>query len=191
MNPLPSSCNYLSCSYLEDPAQLEGALSQALAAGVHVADLDLSSCGLEVLPPWLARPELAPLRRLTARHNRLGRLDAVLLGQLPHLQELDLEGNQISDLGEGELPRLQALRHLSLSSNGLAALPDSLARCRALEVLCASNNPLTQLPEGLGACPALTHFDVSSCRLAALPASMAQSRTLQRFFCQVRTRWQY
>ena len=89
---------------------------------------------------------------------------------------------------EGELAALpEGLRHLSLSSNGLAHVPDGIGVtcCRTLTHLDLSNNPLTALPDSLGSCPALTHLDVSSCRLAVLPASLAQCRTLQRFYCQV------
>lgn len=178
-------------SYLADPAALEGCLAAALAAGAQVAELDLSSCGISALPPWLTeRPELArSLRRLTLKYNALTRLDAALLARLPCLEALDAEGNQIAALGEGELPALPRLRCLNLSSNGLAALPADLAACASLEALLAANNPLAHLPDGLGACPALQLLDVSSCRLAALPASLSQCRSLQRLFCQVRRWW--
>ena len=184
------SCKHtlLPCrSYLTDPAAVEACLSAALAAGAHVAELDLSSCGLAVLPPWLATPQLARcLRRLTLKYNALNRLDAALLARLPRLEALDLEGCQVAAVAEGELPALPALRSLNLSSNGLAALPADLAACPALEALLAANNPLAQLPDALGACPALQLLDVSGCRLGALPPSLAQCRTLQRLFCQVR-----
>lgn len=186
----PSSAPVPHGSYLTDPAALEGCLDAALAAGAPVAELDLSSCGLAALPPWLTtRPELARgLRRLTVKYNALTRLDSALLAQLPRLEALDAEGNQIAAVGEGELPALPHLRSLNLTSNGLAALPADLAACASLEALLAANNPLAHLPDGLGACPALQLLDVSGCRLAALPASLAQCRRLQRLFCQVRRR---
>lgn len=175
------------CSYLGAPALVEDALEQALAAaGVRITELDLSSNELrgDTLPLSLAA--FPHLRVLRLKYNRLAALPS--LAQLPRLQQLDLDGNQIGALGEGELAALpEGLRHLSLSSNWLAAVPDGLGVtcCRALTHLDVSNNPLTALPDSLGSCPALTHLDVSSCRLTVLPASLAQCRTLQRFFCQV------
>lgn len=175
-------------SYLEGGSHaLDSATEAALAAGVRVAELDLSSCGLDALPAAL--PCLGPtLRVLRLKYNPgIARLDVDVLCQLPHLQLVDADGCGISQLDAQALPRLSTLRHLSLASNGLASLPDSITSLSALAVLCVSNNPLAALPEDLGACPALEVLDVSGCRLAgdALPPSLALCRTLQRLFCQV------
>ena len=180
--PLPQAreTGRLNCSHL-GAAGLEDALSAALASGLHIVELDVSSNELESLPPAIA--VLPGLRVVRAKYNNLPRLPAEVLAQLPLLSQLDLEGNRIAGVVESALPQLVSLRSLNLSSNGLLALPDSIGACSKLEVLAASNNPLTQLPDSLGACPALTHLDVSSCRLLALPASLARSR-LQRLFCQ-------
>lgn len=171
-------------SYLP-PAALEEAIATALAnPGVHVAELDVSSCGLEELPPLVA--SFSALRSLRAKYNRLARLPVELLAALPRLEAVDLEGNRVAVLEDGALQALgDRLRSLNLSGNGLAALPDGVGRCRALEALTLANNPLVQLPEALASCPALSHLDVSSCRLVALPAALAGSKSLQRFFCQV------
>lgn len=153
-----------------------------MASGLRITEIDLSSNGLEGLPPGVAA--LPGLRVLRAKYNRLSRLPLEVLAQLPRCEHLDLEGNQITAVEENALPQLASqLKSLCLSSNGLLALPDSIGACTKLEALAASNNPLTQMPDSLGACPALTHLDVSSCRLLALPASLARSR-LQRLFCQ-------
>ena len=163
-------------------AGLEDALSAALASGLRgVTELDVSSNGLEALPPGIAA--CPGLRVLRAKYNRMPRLPLEALAQLPRLEQLDLESNQITAVEEEALPQLASLKSLCLSSNGLLTLPASISTCSRLEVLAASNNPLTQLPDSLGACAALTHLDVSSCHLAALPASLARSR-LQRLFCQ-------
>lgn len=123
---------------------------------------------------------------LRLKYNRLASLP--LLAQLPHLEHLDLDSNQIAVVDEGALAGLpDGLRRLSLSSNQLRSLPDGMGVtcCRALLQLDVSNNPLTTLPDSLGSCPGLTHLDVSSCRLQALPHSLALARSLQRLFCQV------
>lgn len=178
----------MHCSYLP-PEALEDALATAVAASsargaAQITDLDLSSCGLQALPAGVAA--LAPsLLRLTAKYNWLASLPLDVLGRMERLQGLDLEGNCVAALGEGDLARLP-LRHLNLSANCLQALPASIAGCRSLEVLVVANNPLRALPDSLGDCPALLHLDVSGCRLLALPASLARSRSLQRLFAQVR-----
>lgn len=177
-----------SYSYLESGSHaLDGAIEAALAAGIRVAELDISSCGLDALPAAL--PRLAPtLRVLRLKYNPgITTLDVGALCQLPRLELLDADGCGIAALEEAALPRLSTLRHLSLASNGLASLPDSITSLPALTVLCVSNNPLAALPDDLGACPALEVLDVSGCRLAgdSLPPSLALCRTLQRLFCQV------
>ena len=158
-----------------------------MATGIRVAELDVSSCGLAALPAAL--PHLGrTLRVLCLKYNpSLASLDVDALCQLPRLEVIDADGCGITALDAEALSRLTSLRHLSLASNGLAYLPDSISSLPALAVLCVSNNPLSALPEDLGACPALEVLDVSGCRLAgdSLPPSLALCRTLQRLFCQV------
>ncbi|KAL4458559.1 hypothetical protein ABPG75_013424 [Micractinium tetrahymenae] len=174
----------LNLSYLGSPAAVDEAVA-ALAVAPHslrIAELDISSNGLDALPAGLGAA-LPRLRALRAKYNRFAALPTDALGAL-QLEALDLEGNQIAALDDHVLPALgPQLRRLNLAANGLAALPDSVARCRGLEALTLSNNPLTALPEALAGCP-ITHLDVSSCRLTALPPALATCRTLQRLFCQ-------
>lgn len=180
--PKRSSCSYLPPNALEEALAAAVAASSARGAA-QLTELDLSSCGLHELPAHVAT--LAPsLQRLTLKNNRLASLPLDVLGRM-RLQGLDLEGNCVAALGEGDLARLPALRQLNLSANGLAALPASIGDCRALEGLTAANNPMTALPDSLGDCPALTQLDVSGCRLLSLPASLARTRSLQRLFAQV------
>jgi Leucine-rich repeat (LRR) protein len=175
----------LPCSYLgvED---VKNALDQAV--GIHVVDLDLSSNGLDVDAVPLLGATFSRLRALRLKYNQLTDLPVTALRQLAHLEVLELDGNQISVLEEAALAALPgSLRRLSLSSNGMARLPDGIgvSACRALTHLNLSTNPLTALPDSLGSCPALSHLDVSSCRLMALPASLAGAGSLKRLFCQV------
>lgn len=164
---------------------MDDALSWLAAApqhGLRVVECDLSSNGLEALPAGLGAA-MPRLRTLHVKYNRFSALPAEALGTL-QLEGLDLEGNQITALGNHTLPALGlALRRLNLAANGLAMLPDSVACCKRLEALVLCNNPLTVLPEALAGCP-LTHLDVSGCRLTALPPALAACRTLQRLFCQ-------
>jgi hypothetical protein len=155
--PLPQAreTGRLNLSHL-GAAGLEDALSAAVACGLRITEIDLSSNGLEGLPPGVAA--LPGLRVLRAKYNRLSRLPLEVLAQLPRCEHLDLEGNQITAVEENALPQLASqLKSLCLSSNGLLALPDGIGACTKLEALAASNNPLTQMPDSLGACPALTH----------------------------------
>ena len=173
----------LNLSCLGSAALLEQAIEQA--AGLRsVNELDCSSNTLEALPPSVAARFGGTICLLRCKYNRLTALPAELV-QLPRLAHLDLEGNQIATLDDAALLQLTALQSLSLSSCGLARLPECLSACRGLKELHASNNPLTELPDSLGDCPALALIDVSSCRLATLPPSLARLKSLQRLYCQV------
>src|SRR6266581_2647024 len=70
------------------------------------------------------------------------------LGQLTHLQRLDVTGNQLTALPES-LGNLLHLKKLFLDENQLAALPESLGNLLHLEEMHADRNQLTTLPATL------------------------------------------
>lgn len=67
---------------------------------------------------------------------------------------------------------LTALQTLNVSSNKLAALPDSMKRLKSLKVLHANGNMLRSLPAGLAALPRLERVNVANNQIELLPAAV-------------------
>jgi Leucine-rich repeat (LRR) protein len=96
--------------------------------------LDLSECGLTVIPP------------------------AVF--DLVELEELSLAGNQLRELS-ADVGRLTALKRLQLAGNELESLPESIGALTALEGAWLHGNRLAALPEALGALTALAQLSLA------------------------------
>lgn len=116
------------------------------------------------------------------------------------LEELDLSGNQLTDL-PGGLVRLRRLRVIFCSGNRFTHLPEVLGRCEALEMvgfkanqidevpaaalppqlrwLILTDNRIATLPDSLGQRPRLQKVALAGNRLRALPASLAACERLE------------
>ena len=77
------------------------------------------------------------------------------LGQLTHLQLLDLRGNQLTELPEA-IGQLTQLRLLNLNENELTELPEAIGQLTQLQSLNLEENQLTELPEVIGQLEHLT-----------------------------------
>ncbi len=100
------------------------------------------------------------------------------LGDLTHLQSLDLSGNKLRALPEF-LSNLTHLQSLDLSDNQLTALPEWLGQLPNLQKLNLSLNPLRILPVFLEQLTQLQELDVTQTGLAALPESMRHLKELR------------
>src|SRR6266487_4112539 len=100
------------------------------------------------------------------------------LGQLTHLQQLDVTGNQLTALPES-LGNLLHLKKLFLDENQLAALPESLGNLLHLEEMHADRNQLTTLPATLSQLTNLETLRVYGNQLASLPANIDQLTRLK------------
>jgi len=101
------------------------------------------------------------------------------LGDLPHVQLLDLSHNQLASL---DLPPhgLRALRYLLLGDNRLTELPDAVCtRLAGLTTLDLNNNRLTALPDGIGCLTALSKLNLSHNHLTSLPRAVGKLANLQ------------
>ena len=87
---------------------------------------------------------------------------------LRYARELDLQGNALTVLPEGRLPRLEWLESLALTGNRLARLPDDLARCDRLRVIFAGANDIVD-PAPAFEVPVLLHLGLAHNRVACLP----------------------
>ena len=100
------------------------------------------------------------------------------LGQLTHLQHLDVTGNQLTALPES-LGNLLHLKKLYVDENQLMALPESLGNLLHLEEMHADRNQLTALPATLCQLTNLETLRVYGNQLASLPASIGQLTRLK------------
>ena len=87
---------------------------------------------------------------------------------LRYARELDLQGNALTVLPEGRLPRLEWLESLALTGNRLARLPDDLARCDRLRTIFAGANDIVD-PAPAFEVPTLLHLGLAHNRVACLP----------------------
>ncbi|CAK8689517.1 unnamed protein product [Clavelina lepadiformis] len=79
---------------------------------------------------------------------------------LPHLKQLYLEGNILSELPDNFFDRLPALEWLDLRNNRLKSLPTSIGRHQCLNNLLLEGNFLSHLPLQLGMTKSLTGLNL-------------------------------
>ena len=101
---------------------------------------------------------------------------------LRYARELDLQGNALTVLPEGRLPRLEWLESLALTGNRLARFPDDLARCNRLRTIFAGANDIVDTAPAFEA-PVLLHLGLAHNRVARLPPAdvCAGAETLVSF----------
>lgn len=94
------------------------------------------------------------------------------------LKHLALDGNSLAALSP-QLGQLSRLEQLLLQGNRLTSLPPSIGQLRSLKTLNLSRNQLQQLPAELGQCSALQELDASSNKLLGLPGGLANLKKLK------------
>ncbi|KAJ1735748.1 Leucine-rich repeat protein [Coemansia biformis] len=97
--------------------------------------------------------------------------------ELPHLEEIDLSTNEISDIGI--FSGLRHLRVLELSRNRIESLRE-LRGCRRLLHLRLRDNALTSFELDASEAPLLTTLDLCNNRLRIVPASIADFAQLTK-----------
>ena len=105
------------------------------------------------------------------------------LGNLAHLESLNLYGNQLSGTIPAELGNLANLEHLDLSGNRLSGeIPAALGNLLSLPRLDLSGNQLSgEIPAALGNLANLEHLDLSGNRLSGeIPAALGNLLSLPR-----------
>jgi internalin A len=151
----------------------EGKIEEARQS--RAKDLTLQLGFLTELPESLG--QLTHLQSLDVADNELTALPESL-GRLTHLQSLNLNNNQLTALPES-LGQLTQLQSLNLNNNQLTALPESLGQLTQLQSLNLAHNNLTVLPESLGQLTQLQSLDVYVNDLTALPESLGQLTQLR------------
>ena len=145
-----------------DAVQLRIALAQS------TDKLDLSDCGLEVVPPEVCK--LTNLVELSLSGNEMKRLPEGF-GGLTSLRELVLAGNQLTSLPK-DIGRLERLEGLFVHGNRLESLPQSLGRLRNLKRLSLNGNCVADLPNSIGDLGRLEELTVGGNLLRKLPVTV-------------------
>lgn len=170
------------------------------AAEKHLDTLDLAGCNFSFLPEDLAASKevrerivdlnlarnqlfnsdsvflvlqrLENLRRLAIPNNHLNGSLSELAGSLVHLEELDLDGNQLTRLPDS-CENWTKLRVFSAGNNSLLTLPPGVERWTKLEQCNLRNNKLKELPSNIGTWELLKRLFVGGNELTALPSCVA------------------
>lgn len=139
-----------------------------LSIGPSLSVLDASHNDITFLkfapssPPQISHT----LTLLDVSYAKLSSLDTFDFSQLPALQTLKLDHNELRTLPD-TLGDLSHLIHLSCCDNKLVSLPSTIGLLQRLETLDAHNNSLTELPVSLWNCASLIHINVTSNLLAS------------------------
>lgn len=149
--------------------QLAGAVPNEIENLTFLRLLDLGHNQIDALAPTIGR--LSRLKSLQLLHNNLSQLP-VELNQLTNLENLNLFGNQLNTLPDSALP--PQLSTLSLGSNLLTELPDSLWGLDNLIVLDLSENQLTNVSEEIGRLSQLRYLLLTKNPLLAIPPTISQ-----------------
>ena len=97
---------------------------------------------------------------------------------------LTLKSQGITWLPES-IGQFQSLQILRLQSNHLVALPDSIGELRSLEDLYLEDNRLTALPDSIGKLQRLLMLDLNINQLTSLPESVGKLRSLRFLYVNV------
>ncbi|KAG0332116.1 hypothetical protein BG004_001387 [Podila humilis] len=116
--------------------------------------------------------KLKSLRELRLNHNFVGHL-AIAIQHMTKLKILTMESNSLVTLPE-TMGKLGNLCELRLSDNNLRALPESIGSIRTLQVLALRSNLLEKLPESWKDMENLTTLDLSCNRLTHLPQDLVR-----------------
>lgn len=222
--------NYEKSSHVH--AILDGVVEKLIqkVAKKRLTELKLSGLKMHALPDMsLILPELQTLEDVNLSKNNLFNTMQVfaLLSQLSkikkvdlsenflngsvpdcavamtELEELNLDRNQITDLGMNIVDKWQNLKVLQVNDNALHTLPAEAKEWKKLEILNLKSNQLTEIsgellgswkqlkrlylggnhiqvvPDSLGDCAQLQELDLSSNQIEELPKSISQCYDLE------------
>ena len=96
------------------------------------------------------------------------------------LVSLRLIGHELQELPAEVGENCLSLTSLSLASNAIAALPDSLCELGSLQTLLLHNNQLAVLPHQFGSLRSLEQLTLMSNKLTYLPASFGSLPALTK-----------
>jgi len=162
---------------------LQSWLEDGLGHGLRRADFDPEKNGHvracdDITQAWQYQSP-----SLNLRNAGLANLPAVV-GQLHHLEELDLSSNRFETLPP-EIAQLGKLRLLRLSSNPLSSADWALLHSLRLESLTIDNSPLTDFPRELvdlaarGVKIRFAHHQLDDAAMASAERKLLRARALE------------
>ncbi|KAJ9284600.1 hypothetical protein DTO280E4_2925 [Paecilomyces variotii] len=181
---------------------LEGTMMPAISRLRNLEVLDLHGNKLTDLPDGLE--ELTSLKVLNVGENQLTRLPFEILSGLPlteliapknqlqgalipasvtrleSLQVLNVVGNTLQRLSDGDVLELPSLQTLSLDVNRITTLPN-VSSWKALLTLSAEDNRITALPEGFVELQNLRNVDLTGNDIRLLDDKIGQMENLFTF----------
>ena len=189
----------LSLSYMELTELPRDFVEKVLDSNPRIAELDLRSNRLQILPDDLDMlsfltvlrlnynnfsvfpPVLSALPRLHTLEmsgNKIGPDLPPALTTMSHVKEVDLSGNKIVKIS-GEVQKMQSLVRLNLENNGLEIVPENIGDLPSLQNFDASGNKLQSIPDSFGRMKKLTRLDLSGNLLTSLPPSLGHLKQLR------------
>ncbi|CAA0818749.1 Plant intracellular Ras-group-related LRR protein 6 [Striga hermonthica] len=141
--------------------------------------LNVSGNFLQSLPRTIEN--CRSLEELNANFNQLTNLPATIGFELVNLKKLSVNSNKLPFLPDS-ISHLTNLRTLDARLNSLRALPDDLENLINLQTLNVSQNfqHLTSLPYSVGLLISLVELDVSYNRITVLPPSIGCLNKLEK-----------
>ncbi|GER41798.1 leucine rich repeat protein [Striga asiatica] len=141
--------------------------------------LNVSGNFLQSLPRTIEN--CRSLEELNANFNQLSHLPATIGFELVNLKKLSINSNKLPYLPDS-ISHLTNLRTLDARLNSLRALPDDLENLINLQTLNVSQNfqHLTSLPYSVGLLISLVELDVSYNRITILPPSVGCLNKLEK-----------
>lgn len=174
--PFPASLSELSLlEILELQGNRLNSLPPEIRALTHLRTLNISDNRLADLPNELFTS--VPIVELVASKNSFtGAFFDV--DTVPHLQNLQLSSNSLTDFCLSGTILLPALKYLDLSGNRLSALPD-MSSWTSLTTLLVGENQLSSLPEGFLSLQQLRNADFTANNLNKLDERIALMEGLE------------
>ena len=176
VDPALWRCKNINMLTLRSDAGLDGMRLAGVSRLVALLTLDVSSCGLSVLPDAIG--SLALLKNLSCEGNALDALPASV-AKLEKLESVNIRRNAISDLSP--LVACKELSVLNASGNKVAALPENFfANKGRLTVLNIADNVLDEIDAEIEKVAAsLTALNVKGNQLEFAPAEVANLKKLK------------
>ncbi|EOA16804.1 hypothetical protein CARUB_v10005024mg [Capsella rubella] len=145
--------------------------------------LNVSGNYIQFLPKTIE--DCRSLEELNANFNELTRLPDAIGFELTNLTKLSVNSNKIVQLPQS-VSHLTSLRVLDARLNRLGSLPEDLENLVNLQVLNVSQNfqHLTTLPYSVGLLISLVELDVSYNGITVLPDSLGCLRRIQKLSVQ-------